>query len=173
MELQFLKVDPKYSCMLSYQDSSVGIKTIVTKLPYSLQEKWTGRAIQYKMANNAVFPPFTALWTFLRRWAGWGLTLVSWLMVTWPTVLRSNRQTHSREGWTPRKLQCASKQIHGILKQCKPETLVCVIHKGPRVKYGVSDCRLFYWSSWTAKEDTTRTWNLFPMLLWDTQKSRL
>lgn len=29
-------------------------------------------------------------------------------------------------------------------KQCKPETLVCVIHKGPRVKNGVSDCRLFY-----------------------------
>ena len=36
MELQFLKEYPKYSCMLSYLNSSVGIRTIVSKLPYSI-----------------------------------------------------------------------------------------------------------------------------------------
>ena len=39
MELQFLKEDSKYSCILSFLHSSVGIRTIVIKLPYSLPEK--------------------------------------------------------------------------------------------------------------------------------------
>lgn len=28
-------------------------------------------------------------------------------------------------------------------KECKPEAPVCVIHKGPGVKHGVNDCRVF------------------------------
>ena len=67
MELQFLKEDPKYSCMLSYLNSSVGIRTIVSKLPYSLQEKWTGRAMKYKTSHSTVFPPFSVFVDFIKE----------------------------------------------------------------------------------------------------------
>ena len=67
MELQFLKEDPMYSCMLSYLDSSVGIRTIVTNLPYSLYEKWTGRAMKYKTSHSAVFPPFSVFVDFIKE----------------------------------------------------------------------------------------------------------
>lgn len=58
IEMQFLKEDPRYNAMLAYLDSSSGIRPIISKLPYGLQEKWTSRAVKYKKEHDAVFPPF-------------------------------------------------------------------------------------------------------------------
>ena len=41
-----------------YFDSSSGIRPIVGKLPYGLQEKWTTRASTYKSRHDVPFPPF-------------------------------------------------------------------------------------------------------------------
>lgn len=66
MEMQFLKEDPKYSTMLAYLDFSSGIRPIISKLPYGLQEKWTYRAVKHKREHNAVFPPFNVLVDFIK-----------------------------------------------------------------------------------------------------------
>lgn len=66
MEMQFLKEDPKYSAMLAYLDSSSGIRPIISKLPYGLQEKWTSRAVKYKKKHDAVFPPFEVFVDFIK-----------------------------------------------------------------------------------------------------------
>lgn len=66
MEMQFLKEDPKYSAMLAYLDSSSGIRPIISKLPYGLQEKWTSRAVKYKKEHDAVFPPFEVFVDFIK-----------------------------------------------------------------------------------------------------------
>lgn len=66
MEMQFLKEDPKYSAMLAYLDSSSGIRPIISKLPYGLQEKWTSRAMKYKKEHDAVFPPFEVFVDFIK-----------------------------------------------------------------------------------------------------------
>ncbi|XP_061168347.1 uncharacterized protein LOC133177306 [Saccostrea echinata] len=52
--------------MLAYLDSSSGIKTIISKLPYSLQEKWTNRAVKYKKEHSAIFPPFQVFVEFIK-----------------------------------------------------------------------------------------------------------
>ncbi|XP_061776027.1 uncharacterized protein LOC133568236 [Nerophis ophidion] len=57
MEIQGFKKDG-YVTGLSYLDTSRGIRPIVDKLPYSLQEKWTSSGFLYKEHNNGCFPPF-------------------------------------------------------------------------------------------------------------------
>ncbi|XP_061922069.1 uncharacterized protein LOC133662256 isoform X1 [Entelurus aequoreus] len=57
MEIQGFKEDG-YVTGLSYLDTSRGIRPIVDKLPYSLQEKWTSSGFLYKEHNNGCFPPF-------------------------------------------------------------------------------------------------------------------
>jgi hypothetical protein len=66
-EIESLKRNPVFSQMLSYLDSSFGIKPIVCKLPYGMQEKWTNRAVNYKKVNGVVFPPFSEFVEFVRE----------------------------------------------------------------------------------------------------------
>ena len=66
-EIEYYKEDPKLKCLLSYFDSSSGIKPIVGKLPYGLQEKWITRATRYKTQHGVAFPPFTEFSAFIRE----------------------------------------------------------------------------------------------------------
>ena len=43
---------------LSYLDTAMGVKPIIEKLPYGLQEKWIVQGSKYKEENKVSFPPF-------------------------------------------------------------------------------------------------------------------
>ena len=58
-EIASLKRNVKYDSLLSYFDSSVGVKPIVHKLPTALQHKWSSKASKYKQTHNVLFPPFS------------------------------------------------------------------------------------------------------------------
>ena len=47
-EIDAVKGQTKYRDIFAYLDSSIGVKTIIQKLPHNLQEKWVTRAVKYK-----------------------------------------------------------------------------------------------------------------------------
>ncbi|RXN30203.1 hypothetical protein ROHU_017834 [Labeo rohita] len=63
-ELQAAKED-KYLAGLSYLDTSRGIRPIIEKLPYNLQEKWLYLGTRYKHEHFVSFPPFSVLVDFI------------------------------------------------------------------------------------------------------------
>ncbi len=62
-ELQVAKED--YLAGLSYLDTSRGIKPIIEKLPYNMQEKWLYLGTRYKQEHLVSFPPFSVLVDFI------------------------------------------------------------------------------------------------------------
>ncbi|XP_074662167.1 uncharacterized protein LOC141914773 [Tubulanus polymorphus] len=66
-EIEYIKEKPQLRNHLAYFDSSSGIKPIVAKLPYGLQERWTTRAVRYNSQNSTSFPPFTEFSAFIRE----------------------------------------------------------------------------------------------------------
>ena len=66
-EIEAIKEDPAYSSLLAYFDSSSGVSPIVSKLPYSLQERWTTNAYRYMEKNDVCYPPFSHFSQFLRE----------------------------------------------------------------------------------------------------------
>ncbi|XP_059801165.1 uncharacterized protein LOC132378346 [Hypanus sabinus] len=57
MEIQGAKEDG-YLTGLLYLDTLSGIRQIVDKLPFGLQERWVSVGSEYKEGNDAQFPPF-------------------------------------------------------------------------------------------------------------------
>ena len=66
-EIESYKEDKKFQCLLGYFDSSSGIRPIVAKLPYALQEKWTSRASSYIERYGVAYPPFVEFVSFIRQ----------------------------------------------------------------------------------------------------------
>lgn len=64
-EIMCLKGNAKYHDLLSYFDTSVGVKPIVAKLPSNLQSKWVTRASKFKQTKDVPFPPFPVLCDFV------------------------------------------------------------------------------------------------------------
>lgn len=54
---------------LLYLDTARGVKQIVEKLPYNLQEKWTSLGSKFKEDNRVAFPPFSVFSKFVRQQA--------------------------------------------------------------------------------------------------------
>ncbi|XP_076879123.1 uncharacterized protein LOC143527737 [Brachyhypopomus gauderio] len=50
---------------LSYLDTSRGVRPIVEKLPFSMQEKWKSVGSKYKLQHNIPFPPFRVFVDFI------------------------------------------------------------------------------------------------------------
>ncbi|KAL3983862.1 FRAS1-related extracelluar matrix protein 1/2 [Sarotherodon galilaeus] len=63
-ELQAAKEDG-YLAGLSYLNTSRGIKPIIEKLPYNIQEKWLYHGTRYKQEHFVSFPPFSVLVNFI------------------------------------------------------------------------------------------------------------
>ncbi|XP_033991975.1 uncharacterized protein LOC117487461 [Trematomus bernacchii] len=51
---------------LSYLDTSRGVKPIIEKLPYNIQEKWISYGSRYKRDHHVSFPPFSVFADFVR-----------------------------------------------------------------------------------------------------------
>lgn len=67
IKIESLKTNPQFATNLAYYDSSSGVNPIISKLPYSLQEKWITRASAHKRTNQVPFPPFSFFVTFLKE----------------------------------------------------------------------------------------------------------
>jgi hypothetical protein len=66
-EIESVKEDERFRSLLAYFDSSTGVIPIVNKLPYGLQERWTGAAVKYMKVNKVPYPPFTFFAEFVRE----------------------------------------------------------------------------------------------------------
>lgn len=66
-EIQSIKEEDQYHELLAYYDTSSCVIPIVKKLPYSLQEKWTSRAVRYKKDREVTFPPFCEFLAFIQE----------------------------------------------------------------------------------------------------------
>lgn len=64
-EIMCLKRNLKYRGRLSYYDTSVGVKPIVTKLLSNLPSKWITKASKFKQDRDVQFPPFYVLCDFI------------------------------------------------------------------------------------------------------------
>lgn len=67
MEMKFLKEDLKYSVMLVYLDLFLGIRFIILKFLYGLQEKWINRVMKYKFEYQIVFLFFGVFVDFMKE----------------------------------------------------------------------------------------------------------
>ncbi|XP_039462343.1 uncharacterized protein LOC116328883 [Oreochromis aureus] len=68
LELQCAKQDGALPG-LAYLDTARGVRQIVDKLPFNLQEKWTTVGTQYKETHSVSFPPFSVFTQFVQRQA--------------------------------------------------------------------------------------------------------
>ncbi|KAK7895294.1 hypothetical protein WMY93_020619 [Mugilogobius chulae] len=54
---------------LAYLDTARGVRQVVEKLPYNLQERWTNVGTQYKETHRVSFPPFSVFVQFIQHQA--------------------------------------------------------------------------------------------------------
>jgi hypothetical protein len=69
MEIEAVKENPIYQTSLSYFDTASGIKPILGKLAYGIQEKWVNECVKYKKLHNVMHPPFAFFTKFVHRLA--------------------------------------------------------------------------------------------------------
>ncbi|XP_034768789.1 uncharacterized protein LOC117966565 isoform X2 [Acipenser ruthenus] len=65
LELEAAKAEG-YLPGLSYLDTARGIKPILEKLPFSMQEKWMSQGTRYKQEHGVSFPPFSFFSSLIR-----------------------------------------------------------------------------------------------------------
>lgn len=68
LELQCAKADGALPG-LAYLDTARGVRQIVEKLPFNLQERWTTVGTQYKESHSVSFPPFSVFVQFVQQQA--------------------------------------------------------------------------------------------------------
>lgn len=156
MEIQFLKKNPKFRSLLAYYDSSSGLKPIVGKLPYGLQEKWCTRALNYKTKHDVAFPPFTEFCVFIAELCKLkndpSLALDYEHMPQKPVVPKQrfpdrlnvhSRKTELDQG-SKSKMEHFQNQSQNNLSQpeqpIREDVSHCIIHKS---KHSLNDCRGF------------------------------
>lgn len=64
-EILSAKEDPKFAVQFAMFDSSRGVNSIVTKLTYSVQQKWVTHASRYKVRKNIPYPSFSVFLEFI------------------------------------------------------------------------------------------------------------
>ncbi|XP_035808144.2 uncharacterized protein LOC118470918 [Amphiprion ocellaris] len=132
---------------LAYLDTPRGIKQIVEKLPFNLQEKWTAVGSNYKEDYRVAFPPFCVFSNFIQRQAK---------IRNDPSFILSTPSSHV--SYRPEKLVQSSRktsvtvhkidipaeqsiiQTDPVLKKLEEPDRQCPIHKKP---HPLRKCKLF------------------------------
>lgn len=68
LELQCAKADGALPG-LAYLDTARGVRPVVEKLPFNLQERWTTVGTKYKETHGVSFPPFSVFVQFIQQQA--------------------------------------------------------------------------------------------------------
>ncbi|XP_040908610.1 uncharacterized protein LOC121191510 [Toxotes jaculatrix] len=132
---------------LAYLDTARGVKQIVEKLPFNLQEKWASVGSQYKEDHGVAFPPFFVFSKFVQKQAR---------IKNDPsfTMSATNSQVPSRSEKPSQFSRKASVMVHktdipaessGMQTSSVPKKLEepdhqCPIHKKP---HPLRKCKLF------------------------------
>lgn len=78
-EILCVKENDKYKISISYFDSSLGVKSVLNKLPVFIQNKWVDHASSYKDQHSVKYPPFQVFAEFVNKRALGKMILVSGL----------------------------------------------------------------------------------------------
>ena len=138
-EIESAKEDSTYAPLLSYYDTSSGIRPIIQKLPHQLQEKWTTRAVRYKDKHKVSFPPFSEFAEFIREMSRVkndpGFMYENTVSCSQSNRDRSDRNAPVRPVISARKTEIASNATNntGLDK-------LCPLHK---TRHPLSQCKGF------------------------------
>ncbi|XP_028996228.1 uncharacterized protein LOC114849211 isoform X1 [Betta splendens] len=129
---------------LTFLDTARGVRPIVEKLPFNLQERWTAVGTQYKETHHVPFPPFSVFTHFVQQQAK---------MKNDPSfIIASSSNISTRTGKaTPynhkpmvsaHKMDIAGEPVqHGPVEKTMEEPdRQCPIHKKP---HPLKKCKLF------------------------------
>lgn len=136
-EIQSIKEDDQYHDLLAYYDTSSGVIPIVRKLPHSLQEKWTSRAVRYKKERKVTFPPFCEFLAFIQEMSQ--IRNDPGFMYD----VNNNQEKLSSTG-TQNRLRVHVKKTEVTRNQVKGDTdseLKCIVHTNS--KHALSECNAF------------------------------
>jgi hypothetical protein len=137
-EIESVKEDPRYSTLLSYFDSSIGINPVVAKLPFNIQNKWMDRAIKYKRQHIVTYPPFTCFVEFVRDMSKY-MNDPSFVLEV-PRQQREDVKT-SPQGFPSNGHVSAKKTDVGPGVDSKADaTTLCPIHE---TRHSLNDCNAF------------------------------
>jgi hypothetical protein len=145
-EILCVKNQDEYSSLLAYFDSSVGVKPVVEKLPYSLQEKWTTRAARYKTQHKTSFPPFSFFVDFVAEMSR---------VKNDPSFIYMNNSSSTTETRnTKTKVFARKTEVSSQYKEIdSPTALNCAIHG---TSHRLSKCREFISKPLEARKDLLR-----------------
>ena len=122
-EIAAFMEDPKFSQLLSYMNTSVGIAPIVRKLPFRLQGKWTNEAINIKKRSGVPYPPFRAFSQFLNDLAR---------NMNDPSFCYDNTEVHTET----RRVNVSARKTN-----MATDSYSCILH--PHSKHNTNTCYTF------------------------------
>lgn len=132
---------------LSYLDTARGVRQIVEKLPYNLQEKWTILGSKYKEDHGVAFPPFAVFSKFVRQQAKIKndpsfilSTSSSYVFSGTEKSVKDNKKTLVTTHKTDIPAKMTDSQNSPGLKKLEEPDRQCPIHKKP---HPLKKCKLF------------------------------
>lgn len=131
---------------LAYLDTPRGVKQIVEKLPFNLQEKWIAVGSRYKEDYRVAFPPFCVFSNFVQQQAK--MENDPSFIISTPSGHVSSRteklvQSSRKASVTVHKMDIpaeTSVQTGPVLKKLEEPDCQCPIHKKP---HPLKKCKLF------------------------------
>ncbi|XP_067279206.1 uncharacterized protein [Pseudorasbora parva] len=142
LELECAKIEG-YLPGLAYLDTAHGLKPIVEKLPYSLQERWVTEGFRYKEEYRVLFPPFAVFSRFVRQQAkirndpSFFLPTPTSQFFKTEKILRQKDPVHVHKTEIPAEL---IQKTSGTDKRAESPERQCPIHRKP---HPLKKCRSF------------------------------
>ncbi|XP_035984492.1 uncharacterized protein LOC118558128 [Fundulus heteroclitus] len=141
MELQCAKQDGALPG-LAYLDTARGVRQIVEKLPFNLQEKWTSVGTQYKETHRVSFPPFSVFTQFVQHQAKMrnDPSFMSSPNSHVPSHAEKLRPYSRKTTVSAHKTDITAEPNQSSLKPLEEPDRQCPIHKKP---HPLKKCKLF------------------------------
>ena len=132
-EIEAAKRDPHMRSLYSF-DTASGIRAVVEKLPYNIQEKWINHASTYKKRHRVTFPPFEVFVEFIHSVAD---------TKNDPSFMYSSNTVVSNENrCAPSNYTKRNQHVVSVRKTDLPDSAktMCPIHK---TNHSLKDCKGF------------------------------
>jgi hypothetical protein len=157
-EIECVKCNEKYHMSMSYFDSSLGVNSVLGKLPTFIQNKWVHHCTAFKTKNNVMYPPFSVFVDFVRNFAI-KLNDPSFNFDRSASVKPTNRVS-SRSTIDRQQVGTSvhSRKTHANSNNEKPRSAgdpCCVLH-GENSKHDLRDCKTFLQKPLSEKKDIVK-----------------
>ena len=135
LEVMAAKDTGRYKGLVSF-DSAKGLRPIVEKLPYPLQERWMRVGTAYKRDNNTVFPPFQVFVDFINTEADMRND-VSFMISTQNVEKPTSARTYHNNVASVNKVETSG---HSMPQAEIDVSRICAIHNS---NHTLRDCKAF------------------------------